>query len=194
MEFLKRLENPGALQASRRTFLKAGLVTTIGMALPATSFARLITSTTSEKSLSLYNTHTGESRNNVVFWADGRYVPENLREINHLLRDHRTGDVQKIDPELFDLLHTVNQLLCASAPFHIISGYRSRATNSSLRQNSKGVAKRSFHTLGQAIDIRVPGCDIRNIREAALNLSRGGVGYYPESDFVHLDTGPVRSW
>jgi uncharacterized protein YcbK (DUF882 family) len=110
------------------------------------------------------------------------------------LRDHRTGDMEAMDVRLMDLLYTVSQRLCSGATFHIISGYRSPQTNARLRKRSTGVAKFSYHMLGRAIDIRLPGCATRKLRQACLDLEIGGVGYYPRSDFVHVDTGAFRTW
>jgi uncharacterized protein YcbK (DUF882 family) len=117
-----------------------------------------------------------------------------MARINHILRDHRTGETRAMDPALMDLLSCVHRQLNCNAPFHIISGYRSPKTNTELRKRSSGVAKFSYHMLGQAIDIRLPECDTRKLRKVCLKLKKGGVGYYPRSDFVHLDTGTKRSW
>lgn len=179
---------------SRRTFLKAGLIGVAGLALPLPSFAQIAGSADRERSLSLYNTHTGESLQSLTYWADGDYLPEALADINFLLRDHRTDLVKPIDPKLFDLLHTLNNKLDNRRPFQIISGYRSPESNRKLRQASSGVAKKSFHLAGQAADIRLPGHNLAQLRRAALKLRAGGVGYYPKSDFIHVDTGPRRSW
>ncbi len=145
-----------------------------------------------EKKLSFYNTHTGESIKNVVFWA-GNYIGENLTLINKLFRDHRTGDIAKIDLKLLHLLHLLHHKLDVAAPFHLISGFRSRATNAMLHERSDGVARQSQHTLGKAADIALPGVrSLRDIRRAAKMLGLGGVGYY--SQFVHVDVGRVRYW
>jgi uncharacterized protein YcbK (DUF882 family) len=179
---------------NRRTFLKAGLACMAGLALPLPSFAQLTGPADRERSLSLYNTHTSESLQSVVYWADGDYLPEALSDINFLLRDHRTDRIKPIDPKLFDLLHTLSNKLENRKPFQIISGYRSPESNRQLRQTSSGVAKKSFHLAGQAADIRLPGRNLSQLRRAALNLRAGGVGYYPQSNFIHVDTGPRRSW
>lgn len=179
---------------SRRTLLKAGLIGMAGLALPISSFAQFTGSTDSERSLSLYNTHTSESLESVVYWADGDYLPEALADINFLLRDHRTDRVKPIDPKLFDLLYTLSNKLENRKPYQIISGYRSPESNRQLRQASSGVAKKSFHLAGRAADIRLPGRNLSQLRRAALNLRAGGVGYYPKSNFIHVDTGPRRSW
>lgn len=148
---------------------------------------------TYEKKLGFLNLHTGE-RTQATYWANGRYVPEGLRAINHVLRDHRTGDRFTIDPELFDLLHLLQRRLGTRQEFHVISAYRSPASNEMLAARSNGVAKASLHTIGKAIDVRLPGRRLFDLRAAALSMQMGGVGYYPGSDFVHLDTGRVRFW
>jgi len=143
--------------------------------------------------LSFHNLHTGESLD-AVYWADGDYVPDALRRIDAVLRDFRTGDVHPIDRRLLDLLVRLRQRLGTSEPMHVISGYRSPRTNAMLHASSEGVAGHSLHMDGMAIDIRVPGRALRDVRAAALDLAGGGVGYYPASDFVHVDVGRVRHW
>jgi uncharacterized protein YcbK (DUF882 family) len=141
----------------------------------------------------LYDLHTGE-RFDDVYWADGHYLPEALNRINYLLRDFRTNAVTEIDTALLDILNTLCARLDVNEPFHVVSGYRSPETNAMLRRQGRGVAKNSYHVRGKAVDIRLPGCDLSVVREAALQLKAGGVGYYPRSGFVHLDTGPTRRW
>ncbi|MDH5592439.1 MAG: DUF882 domain-containing protein, partial [Gammaproteobacteria bacterium] len=114
--------------------------------------------------------------------------------INRVLRDHRTGDIIDIDPTLVDLLNILHHKMNGRKPFHVISGYRSPKTNESLRKQTSGVAKKSFHMQGRAIDIRLPGRELTALRKAAINLQAGGVGFYPKSDFIHIDTGRVRHW
>jgi uncharacterized protein YcbK (DUF882 family) len=143
--------------------------------------------------LSFYNLHTSESLS-TVFWQDGHLVPDALTEIDWHLRDFRTGDVHTIDPGLLDLLHRLRARMAYDGPIHVISGYRSPKTNAMLAARSKSVAKKSYHLRGMAIDIRLPGRALRDLQRAALDLAGGGVGYYPKSDFVHVDTGPVRRW
>jgi len=145
------------------------------------------------RTLSLVSTHTGESVQ-VSYFEGGGYVPEALHRLNRLLRDHRTGDVSAIDPQLFDQLHALAQCAGCTPRYEIISGYRSSATNEKLRKASTGVATRSLHMDGRALDVRLTGCDTAKLRDLALALQRGGVGYYRKSDFVHVDTGRVRSW
>jgi uncharacterized protein YcbK (DUF882 family) len=180
--------------SNRRHFLKAGLaMTTAGCLFPGKAFAALSGVFTVEKKLSFYNTHTGEDLK-TVYCEQGSFVPQALSSINHILRDFRTGDVKEIDTNLLDLLFTLHQKLKSTEPFHIISGYRSPATNSTLRNSGHGVAAHSLHLHGKAIDIRLPGCDLKTLHEAAKDLKMGGVGYYPSPCFVHVDVGRVRYW
>ena len=127
-------------------------------------------------------------------WDATGYRAAALGQVNSFLRDFRTREVHDIDPKLLDLLHRLAGELDAAEPYHVISGYRSPRTNSALRSKSGGVAKYSLHMDGKAIDIRLPGVPLARVREAALDLKLGGVGYYPGSDFVHVDTGRVRAW
>jgi len=129
-----------------------------------------------------------------MYFADGRYDPATLARVNHFLRDFRTGDVHPIDPGVLDILFALRTRADRDDPFHVISGYRSPHTNSLLRSRSEGVAAHSLHMEGRAIDVRLPGFPTRKLREIALGMRRGGVGYYAASDFVHLDTGRVRFW
>lgn len=159
----------------------------------AVGFARARAALAAEpRSLSLRHLHTGE-RLSLVYYADGAYVPESLAQVDWLLRDFRTGEVHAIDPQLLDTLHAL-QRKCRQSAFEIISGYRSSRTNTMLRIAGGGVAERSLHLSGRAIDVRLTGFDTARLRAAAVSLGRGGVGYYPESNFVHLDTGRVRTW
>jgi uncharacterized protein YcbK (DUF882 family) len=146
-----------------------------------------------ERDLRFYHTHTGESLR-VVYWENGKYLSESLTEVNHLLRDFRTDEVKPITPALLDLLHRVQKGLGTREPFHVISAYRSPTTNEMLHKNTSGVANHSLHMDGLAIDVRVPGRDLRQLQKAALAQKAGGVGYYPSSQFVHLDVGRVRHW
>lgn len=149
--------------------------------------------TTLRRTLSFVHLHTNE-RLTATYWADGHYVPGALDDINHVLRDWRTGEVGAIDPGLFDLLHDLRRRLGTDQPFNVICGYRCPKTNAMLAATSDGVARRSLHMDGKAIDIAVPGRRLTQVREAALALGRGGVGIYSRSGFVHVDTGRVRQW
>jgi uncharacterized protein YcbK (DUF882 family) len=179
----------------RRTLLRAGFGVAVGAGLaasPLIGFAQSLTNATM-RSVALDNLHTGEQME-AVYWADGDYIPDVLEAVNVQLRDFRTGDVYPIAPELLDLLDAINTLTGTNSKFQVISGYRSAATNAMLRERSEEVAKKSFHMSGMAIDIRLPDVDLDRLHASALSLGRGGVGYYPYSDFVHVDVGPVRTW
>jgi uncharacterized protein YcbK (DUF882 family) len=145
------------------------------------------------RQLSFYHTHTRLSLD-VVYYANGEYVDSALDEINRFLKDFRTGDVSEINPELLDLLHDLRNELGSEQPYEVISAYRSPQTNEMLRATSSGVAKKSQHLKGNAIDVRLRGVRTKTLRETALRMERGGVGFYPKSDFVHMDMGPVRQW
>jgi uncharacterized protein YcbK (DUF882 family) len=160
---------------------------------PACAIAAVTRSLNSKKNLSFFNTHTGEHLD-VCYCQDGVYRSGAMNRIKHILRDHRTGDIKAIDTRVLDILYTLSRQLDTAGPFHIISGYRSAATNAALHRKSKGVATHSFHTRGMAIDFRVPDCKTNTLHTAAVKLRAGGVGYYPKSDFVHVDCGPVRYW
>lgn len=144
--------------------------------------------------LAFVNTHTGEKLD-VVYREGPLYLSDALAEIDRLLRDHRSGDVHEIDRTLLDQLARLRGLLDAGRrPFHVISGYRSPKTNAMLASHGRGVATKSLHLHGRAIDIRLPGTELRTLHRAALSIRAGGVGYYARSNFVHLDTGRVRRW
>ena len=146
------------------------------------------------RSLALVHTHTHE-RLDLVYAVDGRYDPQALATLNHFLRDHYSGDIGTIDPRVFDQLHRVGQVLGSSAAFEVISGYRCPGTNQRLRATrGGGVATHSLHMEGRAIDVRLPGCSLADLRDAALTLRAGGVGFYAREQFVHLDTGRLRTW
>lgn len=145
------------------------------------------------KTLSFEHTHTGE-RLKLTYFEHGNYIKGALQEINYLLRDFRTDDIHPIDTALLDQLFDLKQTLALNRPFQIISGYRSPFTNARLRKHSRGVAEHSFHLQGRAIDIRVERVPSKTIRNAALAMAQGGVGYYPRSNFVHLDSGRFRTW
>jgi uncharacterized protein YcbK (DUF882 family) len=193
MKPIKTLPSPLPDSMGRREFLAAGLLTAAGCLFPLKAGAALSNFFSAEKKLSFYNTHTGEDLK-AVYCEQGAYVPQALTEINYILRDFRTGDVKAIDTGLLYLLFALRQKLGSTAPFHVISGYRSPKTNSLLRTASKGVAGHSLHIEGKAIDVRLPGCDLKTLQRAALELKRGGVGFYPGPDFVHVDVGRVRYW
>ena len=151
--------------------------------LPATEIRRAF----------VHNLHTGETLN-AVYWESGRYVPGALAEAMRVMRDWRNGQEHVMDPRLFDLLHAVQSRLEVNRPMQLISGYRSPATNAMLHAESGEVAAHSQHLIGKASDIRIEGVELATLHLAALSLEAGGVGFYPQSDFVHVDVGPVRQW
>ncbi|MDJ0807347.1 MAG: DUF882 domain-containing protein [Gammaproteobacteria bacterium] len=175
---------------NRRQFL-AGCAAFAGTALAPTVFASV--NPKPERQLAFRHLHTGE-KIKLTYWAEGDYLADSLQEINHLLRDHRTGDVAQMDRALMDLLYSLQNRLDRQGEFQIISGYRSPKTNKMLRSQSSGVAKKSLHMQGRAIDIRLSGTELKHLRRAAIDLKLGGVGYYPKSNFIHVDTGRVRNW
>lgn len=190
-------ETGGAIR--RRDVLKLGAIGALALAAASPALAeglrlrRSLRAAAPERALRFYNLHTDE-RLRTVYWADGRYLPDSLAEIDTILRDFRAGKVHPIDPRLLDLLWTLHRSLETHQPFDVISGYRTPETNAMLAAHSRGVARHSMHILGKAVDIRVPGRSTLSVRNAALALHGGGVGYYPVSRFVHVDVGRVRRW
>ena len=185
---------------SRRRFLTYGAAATAAALVPSRVQGATLGADRHpkavERTLSFFNTHTGE-RLQTAYCCGGEYQPEALKAINHILRDFRANEIKPIDPKLLDLLHELRGTLETDQPYHIISGYRSPHTNAMLRERggaSSGVASGSLHPIGKAIDIRVPGVKLDHVRGAARSLKLGGVGFYPTSNFVHVDTGRVRYW
>ncbi|WP_428353248.1 DUF882 domain-containing protein [Methyloprofundus sp.] len=176
---------------NRRNFLRYTLGATAAVAMPA-SYAGIKPSAV-VRDLKLHNLHT-EEKIALSYFEQGQYLTDALRDISYLLRDHRTGEVLAMDPGLIDLLYDLKGVLGTEQPLQVISGYRSPKTNAALHKNSSGVATKSLHMQGKAIDICIEGVDTKDIQAAAINLGRGGVGYYPRSNFVHIDTGRVRTW
>jgi len=184
----------------RRAFLGLGAFAAAAALVPSKAQAAIAAPSSGgkvrERALSFFNTHTGE-RLNTTYCSGGSYVPDSLRELNFILRDFRVNEIKPIDPRVFDLLHELGGTLETDQPFHIISGYRSAQTNAMLRERggaATGVASHSLHMVGQAIDIRVPGVKLDHLRDAAKSLKIGGVGFYADLNFVHVDVGRVRSW
>jgi uncharacterized protein YcbK (DUF882 family) len=197
------------IKHDRRQFLrKAVRLTAGGVALPFASAAVAypqserqsaapgLVAGSEQRILAFNHTHTRE-RIDLTYAVNDQYVPDALRTLNRFLRDHYSGTVGQMDPQLFDLLHQVRQALGGKSlpAYEVISGYRCPETNNHLR-NSRGggVAKRSLHMEGKAIDVRLPGVPLAELRDAAISLEAGGVGYYPSEQFVHIDTGKVRRW
>ncbi len=186
---------------SRRSFLGYGAVAAAAALVPARAFAAAApaaahASLAMERELSFFHTHTGE-RLSTAYCSGGEYVAPALRDINVLLRDFRVNQIKAIDPGLLDLLFRLNGELGTDQPFHVISGYRTPETNAMLQERGgahSGVATHSLHIDGKAIDIRVPGIKLEHLRDKAKGLKIGGVGFYPGSNFVHVDTGRVRYW
>jgi|SRR5208282_1990090 len=178
---------------SRRKLLKMGLVATVPALIPGAAMAAFRVIPKRSRSLSLYNLHTGESLKTTYF-AKGEYVPGALQEINYILRDWREDEVKPIDPALLDLLAGMHHRLATREPFQIISGYRTPKTNAMLHFATEGVAVHSLHLDGKAIDICLEGRSLNNVRRAAISMFGGGVGYYPRTGFVHVDTGRIRFW
>lgn len=179
------------LDRGRREFLGAAAmaVTTGIIAAPAIAMPRV----PSRRSLALHNVHTGESLD-LVYWVEGLYNPGAMTRIDWLLRDFHNGTVRPIDRRLLDLLATMRHHLGDRVPFEVLPGYRSPETNAMLARTTEGVATNSLHLEGQAIDIRVPGWSVSALHRLALSLKGGGVGYYPQEDFIHIDVGRVRYW
>jgi len=167
----------------------------LGMAagLPIDAIGNTTLIRSPERILLLYNMHTGEHYRG-AYWADGYYLGESLIEINSLFRDYRTDDIMPIDPRLLDLLYAIHTGYGGSHTIEIISGYRSPKTNDYLRRTGHRVAGNSLHKKGRAVDITLPGIPLADLRQTAVDLKGGGVGYYPWKNFVHIDTGSVRHW
>lgn len=184
---------------NRRSFLALGAKAAVGLccAQAAPAWANIPSSSfeLSEKprSLSFYHTHTHE-RLNVTYAKSRKYDSAALLRINNYLRDFRTSEVYPIDPEILDILWAIQEKMCCNSTYEVISGYRSPKTNRKLRKKSNGVAKRSLHMQGKAIDVRIAGEKTKTVRDCAVSLESGGVGYYAKSNFVHIDTGRFRTW
>ncbi|CAE6906643.1 DUF882 domain-containing protein [Vibrio sp. B1FLJ16] len=176
---------------SRRDFLKmtAGGVV-LSSAMPTFASASL---PDKPRVLAMNNLNTGELLETCYFDGNG-YVKKELQRLDQFCRDHRRNEAFPMDRHLFDQINQIQKLIGKDSEVVVISGYRSPATNTALRNRSSTVAKKSFHMQGRAIDFRLDGVKLSTVREAALSLKAGGVGYYPSSNFVHIDTGPVRSW
>lgn len=174
--------------AGRRRALRVFGWAALSLALPFSPHAWAA----APRSIALHQVRTGE-RFDGVYFEQGEYVPEAIEHLSRLLRDFRTGEVCDFDPKLFDLLNLLNRA-CGKGEFEVFSGYRSPATNEMLRKQGNRVASNSLHLSGRAVDVRLVGQETQQLRKAALALAQGGVGFYPRSNFVHIDTGPVRSW
>lgn len=181
----------------RRSFLSVGAATLGGVLIPALTSPALAVPLPQRKGgtrrIAFRNTHTGESFNGVYRVGD-KYLPDAFDQINHVLRDHRANKEYPMDPRVLDIIYQVRELTGRNEALDIISGYRCPSTNKKLRKASGGVAKKSLHMKGQAIDFHMNGYSTARLRELAKSLRAGGVGYYSRSDFVHVDSGDVRTW
>jgi len=175
---------------SRRQFISSTILGASALYLSSTLPAAAVVK---KQQLSFLHTHTDETLS-IIYKQNGRYLPKALEQINYFLRDFRTEEIHPIDPSLLDIMYSLKQSVNSRETFEIISGYRSPKTNNMLRGKNGGVAKRSMHMCGKAVDIRLQGSNTRDLRNEALKLKLGGVGYYRRSDFVHIDTGRVRTW
>jgi uncharacterized protein YcbK (DUF882 family) len=191
----------GPLDLSRRRFCASALAVAAASLLPKPlkasleKLARESAGAGDVRALAFHNTHTNETLE-APYWISGRYQESGLTAIDWILRDHRTGDVARIDPQLLDLLHLLKEQAAgagAPATFEIVSGYRSPRSNEMLRNRSGAVARHSLHLKGMAADVRLTGVPLTRLRDAALDLKMGGVGWYA-GEFVHVDTGRVRRW
>ncbi len=176
---------------NRRDFFKKSIILGAGLSVsPHDLFSYRLPV---DRSIKLYNAHTGEYLK-ATYWAKDHFVKDELKKINHILRDHRTNDIKEMDIKLLDLLYSIQLIRDTNKPIKVFSGYRSPKTNQMLRKRSEGVAKNSYHLKAQAIDINLPGTELKNLKKLTTFLRRGGVGYYPKSGFMHMDTGPIRYW
>ncbi len=176
---------------TRREFLKAGaILTSTALLTPNALFSYRMPV---DRTLRFYNIHTGEYLK-ATYWAKDHFVKSELEAIKYFLRDFRTGETKDVDIKLLDILYSIQLIKDTTKPFKVISGYRSKKTNDMLRKKSEGVAKNSYHVKAQAIDINLPGTELKDLNKLARFLRRGGVGYYPKSGFMHIDTGPIRYW
>ena len=182
------------LNPTRRGFLQFGMAAmACAVARPVMALPLAPAGGDGIRSMAFHNLHTDE-RLRIAYWANGQYDRAGWAQINHILRDHYSGDSRVMDIRLIDLLWDLQRKLGNDNPIEIISGYRSPATNATLRRLTDGVAKQSYHTKGMAMDIRLTGTSLSQLHDTALAMRRGGVGYYPDSQFVHMDVGPVRMW
>jgi uncharacterized protein YcbK (DUF882 family) len=191
----KDIRMPAPAPMSRRRFIVLG---SAALAMPLLSRLPALASASPEplppdRELSFFNIHTHESLS-TEYCRSGCLDPSSLEKIDYILRDDRVGEIKKIDVRLLDLLLILRRKIAAENPYHVISGYRSPKTNEYLRVHGHGVAEHSLHLLGQAIDIRVPGVRLQDLYRTAVSLRLGGVGFYPGSDFVHVDVGRIRTW
>lgn len=185
---------------NRRDVLKAGLTGMAGVlpllllgSLPAEAASFAASPRSQAYNITFRNQHTGETFSG-PYRVGGRYLPDAFEQINLIMRDFRTGEVFPVDPRVIDILYMAHRKTGARQPFEVLSGYRSPRTNDMLRRSSEGVATHSLHLTGQAVDVRLPDYSTRQLRNVAVGMRAGGVGYYADSNFVHMDSGKVRTW
>jgi uncharacterized protein YcbK (DUF882 family) len=184
------IDKAKTVEISRRSFLKRSAIVTGGAILTQDE---LFASTSEKKILKLHNVHLNKTFY-APFFEKNYYKLSGLFEVNKAFVDYRAKEMTRIDVKLINLLYEIKKHVGHDAQFNVLSGYRSKKTNEMLRRHSEGVAKNSYHIKGQAVDIYIPNVSLRKLKDIALGLGKGGVGYYPRSNFVHVDVGPVRSW
>lgn len=178
---------------TRRGLLRAFAATTVVAAPTFSNAFGLLRGAGDIRRLRMYSTRTGESID-TIYWIEGSYIPEAVREVSHFMRDWRNGKIMNIDTRTIDIMAASHNLLETRSPYMLLSGYRSPETNAMLRRRSSGVAKNSRHLRGQAADLRLSDRSVRQVARAAQSCQGGGVGSYSGSNFVHMDCGPVRHW
>lgn len=181
------------LAVTRRGVLGAFAATVVAAAPTYSNAFGLLRGAGDVRRIRMYSGRTGESLD-TIYWIEGEYIPEVLKEINHFMRDWRTDDTVKMDLRTVDIMAAAHSLMDVSEPYMLLSGYRSAKTNAMLRSNSSGVARNSLHMKGQAADLRLKSRSVGQMAKAAEACASGGVGRYSRSNFVHMDCGPVRHW
>ncbi len=188
------MQDHTARQFTRRSIIKAGALFTACFAAPSLAHASVNAAfRTPVRSVFLLNPHTGDKLK-TVYWENGQYHSEPLKDIAYVMRDQHTEDMSPIDPKLMDILHALQTTLRTNNPFEVVCGYRTPRSNAFIYKHERGVGKNSYHMYGRAVDIRLADRSASSIQRAAWSLQQGGVGYYPRADFVHIDTGGVRRW
>lgn len=181
------------LAVTRRGVLGVFAATVVAAAPTYSNAFGLLRGAGDVRRIRMYSGRTGESLD-TIYWIEGEYIPEVLKEINHFMRDWRTDDTVKMDLRTVDIMAAAHSLMDVSEPYMLLSGYRSAKTNAMLRSNSSGVARNSLHMKGQAADLRLKSRSVGQMAKAAEACASGGVGRYSRSNFVHMDCGPVRHW
>lgn len=187
------MTDTSTLGFSRRALLGAFAATMVVAAPTLSNAFGLLRGAGDIRRLRMYSGRTGESMD-TIYWVEGEYIPEAMKEINNFMRDWRSGATVKMDPRTVDIMAASHRLMNVTEPYMLLSGYRSPATNAMLRSKSKGVARHSLHMVGQAADLRLKSRSTGQMAKAAAACASGGVGRYSRSNFVHMDCGPVRSW